>query len=290
MSTITNYNEKITNAENLETLEAVLENLNNDIQDNVEIIFDMAKLDKAVKTINEEYKNNFSKLFAFNLDKDRKTTFENLVKNPNFDKVVITDENGTISIEVKKTLFRFSDLENYYQLLHSTETDKKGKPIKNKSVSVFGALRFYGLCDCFIRNLFTNNLVIDNDKVYDLSRVKIADKTIFDENDGKCFASTSNNALEKQLNILTRFFGLDVKMLKKDLPILKLSAQKIKRDVESNKASINEIKTLKFADILFSVVTSRYNNENVKVYTNDGKEVAEIKTETETETTTENQA
>lgn len=277
---MTNYNEKITKAENLETLTEIVDSLNNDILDNAEIIFDMARLEKAVSDINTEYKHNFSLAFAVGIETDRKATFEKLVKCPNFDKIVIaTNENGTIKLESKKSLFKFSDLENAYQLLKSTETDKNGKPIKDKSVTVFGALRFYGLCDCFIRNLFSNNLVIDNEKVVNLAKVKIADKSIFDENDGKCFASTSNNALEKQLNILARFFEIDVKMLKKDLPILKMSAQKIKRDIESNKASIHEIKTLKFADILFSVIASRYNNEDIKVYTNDGNEVTEEKTE-----------
>lgn len=277
---MTNYNEKITKAENLEKLMEVIEELNSDILDNAEIIFDMARLEKAVADINIEYKMTFCLDVAVGIETDRKATFVKLVNTPNYNKVVIvTNENGTIKLEIKKTLFKFADIENYYQLFKSTETDKNGKPIKDKSVTVFGALRFYGLCDCFIRNLFSTNLVIDNEKVVNLAKVKIADKTIFDENDGKCFASTSNNALEKQLNILARFFELDVKMLKKDLPILKLSAQKIKRDIESNKASIHEIKTLKFADILFSVITSRYNNENVAIFTNDGNEVTEEKTE-----------
>lgn len=281
---MTNYNEKITKAENLETLKTVLENLNNDILDNVEIVFDVARLEKAVKAINEEYKNNFSLDFAVGVALDRKATFEKLVKTPNYTKVVIVEnENGTFTLDdTKKALFKFADLENYYQTFNSTENDKNGKPIKNKSITIFGALRFYGLCDCFIRNLFTNNLVVDNEKIVNLAKVKIADKNIFTENDGKCFASTSNNALEKQLNILAKFFEIDVKMLKKDLPILKMSVQKIKRDIETNKASINEVKTLKFADILFSVITSRYNNEDVKIFTNDGNEAkAEAKTEAE---------
>lgn len=276
-----NYTEIIKNTTNLETLKNIVADLNNDKLDNTEIIFDMSALEKSVTLINEEYKNSFSSDFCIGIETDRKATFEKLLKNPNYTKVVIVEnENGTISLDdSKKSLFKFTDLEKYYQLMKSTETDKNGKPMKNKEVTVFGALRFYGLCDSFIRNLFTNNLIIDDNKVYNLAKIKIADKTIFDENDGKCFASTSNNALEKQLNILVRFFDIDAKMLKRDLPILKMSVQKIKRDIETNKASINEVKTLKFADILFSVITSRYNNENVKVFTNDGNEVSETETE-----------
>lgn len=290
---MTNYNEKITKAENLEVLQEIINNINDDMLNNVEFTFDMGKLDKAIKAINAEYKTAFSSAFTLAVIENRKAAFENLVKSPNFDRVVLTEnENGTLKIEVKKALFKFSDLEEYYQVFNSIENDKYGKPIKNKAVTVFGALRFYGVCDCFIRNLFTVNLTIDNEKAVNLAKVKIADKTIFDENDGKCFASTSNNALEKQLNVLAKFFELDVKMLKKDLPILKMSAQKIKRDVDSNKSSINEVKTLKFVDTLFSVITSRYNNEDVKIFTNDGNEVkAEEKAEeTATETKAETEA
>ena len=272
-----NYNEKITKAENLESLQTVVKAINADILDNVAVSFDMAKLEKAVKDINDTFKKDFAKLFAYQVDKDRKTAFENLLKNPTFTRVTIEENiNGTINLDAtKKSLFKFADLENAYQLYKSTETDKNGKPIANKAVTVFGALRFYGLCDCFIRNLFATNITIDENHIFDLSMITISDKTIFDKDDGKAFSSTSNNALEKQLNILSRFFALDVKMIKKDLPILRLSAQKIKTEVNTNRSSINEVKTLKFADILFSVITRRYNNENVKVYTNDKKEVQE---------------
>lgn len=279
-----NYNEIITKTENLENLKAVIGEINNDILDNTDFIFDFAKLEKTVKAINDNFKNDFSRNFALAIETDRKSAFENLLKNPNFDKIVIAEnENGTFELVIKKSLFKFSDLEKYYQGFKSTETDKNGKTIVNKSATVFGALRFYGLCDAFIRNMFTDNLTIDSEKIYNLEKIKIADKNIFSENDGKCFASNSNNALEKQLNILTRFFEIDVKMLKRDLPILKMSVQKIKRDIETNKASIHETSTLKFADILFSVITTRYKNENIKVFTNNGKEAEEIKPETKTE-------
>ena len=284
---MTNYNEKITGAKNYEELKGIIDNINTDIRDNQEVKFDVIKLDKALEVLNKEYKTDYSAKFIADLEVDRKTAFENLVKTHIFDRLTYSfNENGTIKFEKKTALFKFSDLESAYQIYKSTENDKNGKPIKNKSVTVFGALRFESLVNAFIRNLFITNLTIDKENAIDLSRVKIADKTIFDKNDGECFASTSNNALEKQLNILVKFFNLDVKMLKKDLPILKLSAQKIKRDIKDNKSSINEVKYLKFVDVIFSVVTSRYNNENVKIYTNDGEEVNEVKTET-AETVTE---
>ena len=284
---MTNYNEKIKQAGNIEELRGVINSINDDILNNVEFTLNMAELEKSVKAFNEEFKNEFISKFIADYEEDRKNAFTNLVKSANFQKVVIAENDcGTIKFDdTKKSFVKFADLENAYQLYKSTETDKNGHKIKNKSVTIFGALRFYGLCDAFIRNMFIGNLTIDNEKAVNLSKVKIADKTIFDENDGKCFASNSNNALEKQLNILARFFDIDVKMLKKDLPILKLSAQKIKRDVTNNYSSINEIKTLKFVDVLFSVITSRYNNTDVAIYTNDGEKVKAV--ETETETTTE---
>ena len=173
MSTMTvNYNEKIQNSVNLASLKAIVAEINSNIDDNIEFTFDMAKLEKSVAKINEEFKNDFSDAFILWLDTDRKTAFERLVKTPNYTKVIIeVSENGKITLnDSKKSLFKFSDLETALQLARSTETDKNGHKIKNKSVTVFGALRFYGLCDCFIRNLFTTNLIIDNDKIYDLSK------------------------------------------------------------------------------------------------------------------------
>lgn len=288
---MTNYNEKITQAQNLDEVKTVLEGINNAILDNETISFDVAKIEKKIAALNEDEKNHFSFSFCFGCHEvGRKATFEKLVKTPNYDKyMLVENDNGTYTIKEGKALFKFADLEKYYQLAKSTETDKNGKKITNKSVTVFGAKRFYGLCECFIRNLFTTNLVVDGEKVYDLSKVKIAEKTIFDENDGKCFGSTSNNALEKQLNILARFFEIDVKMLKRDLPILKMAVQKIKRDVDSNKPSVRETSVIKFADILFSVIANRYNGFDVEVITNDGKTVKVIAeaTKTEAEATTE---
>ena len=271
---MTNYNEKIAKAENLGALENIVESLNEDIQNNAEITFDVEKLRAKTALLTTANKNAFSLAFAVAVDTDRKTAFESLLKNPTYKRVTVTEnDNGTYSVDDTKTaLFRFSDLESCYQLLKSTETDNAGQPVKNKSVSVFGATRFYGLCDCFIRNLYADNLSIDGEKVYNLAKVKIDNETIFTEKDGECFASNSNNALEKQLNLLVRFMGLDVKMLKKDLAPLKMFAQKVKRDI-SGKAVIRETKTLAFADILFGVITARTNGETVKAYTSNGKEI-----------------
>ena len=274
-TTIINYNEKISAIKNLDELKNLVSELNQKRLDNVKVTFDVKELDKKVMAINKDYETLFTSQFLSLLDNDFKTAYADLVKTPNFDRVILTEEkNGSLKIEVKKALFKFSTLENAYQLKHSKEKSvKNGQPIRNKSVTVFGALRFYGLVSAFVRNLLIENITIDNTKVYDLSHVVIADTNIFTEKDGECFSSTSNNALEKQLNILVKFFGIDVKMLKKDLVPLKLSAQKIKRDVNNNNISIHELDVLKFADILFSVITSRVNNNTIKVFTADGNEL-----------------
>ena len=271
---------KIETITNLETLKTFIKEYNENLLNGKKEVIDLKKVDEKIEVINENFKNDFSLAFVLSIEDNRKIAFQNLMKNPNFDRISIAkQENGTYVINEKKALFRFSDLERKFQEYHSTETKtKNGKNVvvPNKSKTIFGALRFYGVCDCFIRNLFIENLFIDSLHCYDLTKVVIEDKNIFTEKDGECFSSTSNNALEKQLNVLVKFFDIEAKMLKKDLPILKLSAQKIKKDVKTNKASIHEIDTLKFVDTLFSVITSRVNNENVKVFTNDGNEVKSI--------------
>lgn len=278
-----NYNEIIKKSANYEEMEVIVNNINDDIVNNVECAFSENTLQNALNAINVDFEKAFFANVVVTLESDRKATFENLIKNPTFEKAVFSiNENGTIKLEKKTALFKFSNLEKFYQVSKSTEKDKNGKPIANKSVTVFGALRFYGLCDAFIRNMFIGNVASGELKMVDISKVIIDNEAVFEEDNGKTFASGSNSALERQLNCLVKFFALDVKMLKKDLPILKLSAQKIKTD-KSNKSSINEVKTLKFIDVLFSVITSRYNNENVKVITNDGNEVKATETETATE-------
>lgn len=275
-----NYNEIIKNAANFEEMEVIINNINDDILNNVEITFAENTIKNTLDIINADFEKNFFFGVVATLETNRKATFENLIKNPSFNKAVFSiNENGTIKFEKKTAIFKFANFEKFYQIYKSEENDKNGKPIANKSVTVFGALRFYGLCDAFIRNMFIGNIASGDTKLVDISKVIIDNETIFEDDNGKTFASGSNSALERQLNCLVKFFGLDVKMLKKDLPILKLSAQKIKRD-NDNKSSINEIKTLKFVDVLFSVITSRYNNEDVKIFTNDGNEIKPAETET----------
>lgn len=278
-----NYNEILAKVENFDEMEVIIGQINDDIVNNAEYSFTEKAVKNAVDGINADFEKQFLTNVIGKLDADRKTAFESLVKCPSFPKAVYSyNENGTIKLEKKTAVFKFANLEKKYQLDKSTETNKDGKPIANKAVTVFGALRFYGLCECFIRNIFIGNTTVDSEKTVDISKVKIDNEAIFVDDNGKTFVGGSNSALERQLNVLVKFFGLDVKMLKRDLPILKLSAQKIKRDNESNKSSINEVKVLKFVDVLFSVITSRYNNEDVKIFTADGNECKKADTENTT--------
>ena len=268
---MTNYNEKIKKASTVAEIEVILEEHKNDILNNVECVLTEKAIGDSLKKINENFEKAFSADFVQTLNIDRKTAFTNLLTHPTFDKYVLTaNENGTFSIEKKTALFKFSTLEKAYQLSKSDDD----KP--NKEVTIFGALRYYGCCEAFIRNMLIGNLSVDNENKIEIAKVKIDNQAIFEDDNGKTFGSNSNNALEKQLNILVKFYGLDVHMLKKDLPLLKLSAQKIKRDKTTNKASIKEVDTLKFTDIIFSVVTSRANNEDVKVYLSNGNEIGKV--------------
>ena len=271
-----NYNELLKNVKTLDEMEVILEAHSNDILDNVECILDETKVQQALKVFNDEYEYRFIDSFLYKLGTDRKTAFESLIEKPSFTKLdYVVNENGSYTIKTDGlSVFKFEKLEKAYQKLHSVETDKNGKAIPNKGVTIFGALRYKALCETFIRNMFIGNVCIDTDSRIDLSRITLDNDTVFSENDGKCFSSGSNTSLEKQLNILVKFFGLDVKMLKRDIAPLKMAVQKLKKDT-NNKLSIKEMPVLKFTDILFSVVTSRYNNEDVKIFTADGKEVAE---------------
>lgn len=286
---MTNYNEILTTATKngtltLDTIKNIVSNYNSNITDNVDCILNETTFKKALETVNNYYKMVFINGFISALENDRATAFKSLIATPSYKKVVYKlNDNGTYTIdENKTTVFKFADIEKSFQLAKSTETDKNGNKIANKSVTVFGALRFYGLTNAFIRNMFIGNITVDGEKLVDISRVKVDGEALFVDDNGKTFASGSNNALEKQLNILVKFFGLDVKMLKKDLPILKLSAQKIKTD-KANKSAIREVDVLKFVDVMFSVITSRYNNEDVKVIDNEGNEIKKAETETATE-------
>lgn len=287
---MTNYNELLKNAQTIEEVKEIVEKINDDISDNAEFVLTESKLTEKIKGINMENEIIFSRSFVYKLRIDRKTAFQSLLTNPCFDVYSVKiEDNGTYTINESTRIFKFSHLEKTLQGFDENR-DKNGKIIYDTTKTIFSALRFYGLCRCFIRNLQKSNFEIDGEG-YNLEKVKIGDKQIFTADDGKCFASNSNNALEKQLNILVKFMEYDVKMLKRDLPILKIKAQKIKQDKKNANFSVNAILTdnavLNFANVIFGLVTTRMQGKDVEVITKKDT-TAEATTEaTKEETTTE---
>ena len=267
-----NYNELLKNTTNIEEVKNIVDNINADIMDNNEIDFDFVALKNAVDTINENNKKAYTTHFCYAMEQDRKTAFSNIMAKPYFDTYSVKiEENGTFEITDNTKLFSFVNLEKGFQVFKSTDNDKNGKPIANKSVTIFDALRFYGLMSLFIRNLQKSTFEIDKDCDIKLANVVVDGEKVFTDIDGKVFASNSNNALEKQLNIVATFFGYDVQLLKKDLPILKIKAQKIKQDKKTAAFSVNAIiddnAILKFADVVFGVIASRIDGKDIEIVT-----------------------
>ena len=73
------------------------------------------------------------------------------------------------------------------------------------------------------------------------------------------------------MNIIVKFYGYDVQMLKKDLPILKIKAQKINQNRKTAEFSVNAIiddnAILKFADVVCGVIASRICGKDIEVVT-----------------------
>ena len=272
-----NYNTIIKTNTTLEEIKKTVENFNNDLSDNVLCTLEKASIEKALEPINKKLETEFTDKFLITMMTDRKKAFTDLLETPCYTKiVVIENQNKTFKIDDTKTvLFKFSTLEKAYQLSKSKETDKNGKAIPNKSVTIFDALRFYGLMATFIRNLQKSNFEIDEKEGYSLENVIIDEKRQFSEKDGKVFASNSNNALKDQTDILVKFFGYDVHLIKKDLPILKIKAQKLKQDRKNAKFTVNAIiddkMILQFADVIFGVIASRITGKDIDIVTSKPK-------------------
>ena len=268
-----NYNELLKNTTNIEEVKNIVNSINNTIKDNNKNFeFDFVNLQNAIEKINTENQKEYTEHFCYTMEKDRKLAFNEILDKPYFDTHNIKiEDNGTFTIVDNTKLFSFVNLEKGYQKFKSTENDKNGKPILNKSVTIFDALRFYGLTSVFIRNLQKSNFEIDTENSYKLENIVVDNEKVFAEIDGKIFNSNSNNALEKQLNVIATFFGYDVKLLKKDLPILKLKAQKIKQDKKNAQFSVNAIindnAVLKFADVIFGVIASRIVGKDIEITT-----------------------
>ena len=77
---MTNFNEKITNATTKTDIQNIVAEINNCVLDNQEHIYNYALLDKKVKELNADIKNEFIAQTVNNIITDRKKAFEKLVK------------------------------------------------------------------------------------------------------------------------------------------------------------------------------------------------------------------
>lgn len=275
-----NYTEIIEKMTDLEELKTTIEEINDRIKDNdKEFIFSVNSVEKVLKALTEENCQIFTNSFVALLKTDRKTAFADLLKKPCYKSysIVYNEKENAYVIKENDKLFDFTNLEYGYRKTFAKYDVNKNLLNKDEvnQQTIFDALRIYGLTSCFIRNLQKSNFEIDENNKYNLANIVVDKEKIFANVDGECFASNSNNALEKQLNIIVKFMGYDVKMLKKDLPILKIKAQKIKQDRKTAKFSVNAIideKTiLRFFNVVFGVVASRINGEDIQITTDKPK-------------------
>lgn len=269
-----NYNEILKNTTKIEEVKILVKEINERLKDNdKDFEFNFLDLKSTVDEINKENRKAYTTSFCFDMDASRQNAFNQLMNKPYFDTYSVNFNENTREYEVidKTSLFRFKDLERGYMLHKSTETNTKGEAIPNKEVTIFDAKRFYGITSAFIRNLQKSTFEIDKDNSYNLENVVLDNEKCFTDIDGKCFESNSNNALEKQLNIIVKFFSYDVQMFKKDLPILKIKAQKIKQDRKNARFSVDAIiddnAILKFADVIFGVIASRIYGKDIEIIT-----------------------
>lgn len=274
------FNEKILTLtqENatLEKLQDIIKDYNQAILDNEKVeIIDFSKVENVKSIINANYENTFITHYVLLAKQDKKQAINNLLKSFNFKQIAVKlEENNTISIneldaskEELVKLFDFSKLEHAFQLANSVETDQKGNAKPNKSVTIFGALRIYGLTVNFINNLIGETI---DKKDLDFYKVKlenivVGDEKIFDENDNRAFipndkGTFSNNQLESQLNIIVRLMGFEnVKLLKRDIKILKLLVLKIKQSNKTATHQIKQVNTLKFLNHIFARIKEYLN-------------------------------
>lgn len=282
---MTNFNEKIAtlNQENatLEALKSLISEYNQALLDNEKVEkIDFAKVETVKSIINANYEQIFISNYVRQAKQDKKTAINSLLTNFNFKQISVKlEENNTISIieldaseDQLVKLFDFSKLENAFQLANSVETDQKGNAKPNKSTTIFGALRIYGLTVNFINNLISENIDKKDLEFYKvkLENIVVGEEKIFDENDNKAFlpnekGTFSNNQLESQLNILVRLMGFEnVKLLKRDVKILKLLVLKIKQSNKTAKHTVKQVNTLKFLNHIFARIKEYLDNNATK--------------------------
>ena len=271
-------NEKIStflsNDPTLENLKAIVNEYNESLLNNAPLTLDFAKVETFKNAINSIYEKDFIDTFVNLAKQDKAKAINSLLTTFNYPQISVKiNDDNTYSVITQDAngndlvkLFDFKKLEKAYQLAHSVETDKNGKPLPNKGVTIFGALRFQGLCQTFMHFLTTQTLEEKDLEKYKvkLEKIVVGDEKIFDENDNKAFESISNGNLEKQLNILARLMGFNgVKLLKRDVKVLRLIVLKVKQNARTAHHTIKGIDYLTFANHIFSRIKEYIDNGKI---------------------------
>lgn len=274
-----NYNEILKKVKNIDELEVILKQHKQDKLDNVLCQIDQKAVESALSVVNKEFEKEHTSKFLILFNEDRKKGFDFLLETPSFFKYqLIANNNGTFETKKAFSLFKFATLEKQYQLVKSVELNSKGEPKPNTEVTIFGALRFYGMMSTFIRNLQKEQWENDDVESYTLENVTVDGKRVFSETDGECFKAHTPSALDKQLNnrILKKLMGVDVAVRKgKDFPTLRIKCAKVKTDKEtavtSIDATIDDKVCLKFMDEVWHILITRYNGKDVEMVTSKPK-------------------
>lgn len=264
----------IENTTTSEKLTEVINSYNNNVLDNIKNTLDFSNLVTIVDNINNTSKEVHTISFLNALEKDRKNAFKMLLENPCYNKIVISEnKDKTVKTDTVNVVNSVVDIEKYFRLIKSENVGKNGRKIPNATVTIFGVNRFYGLLEKFIQNLLINQISGENEYTTDLTRIKLDDIT-FTENDGKCFDTTSTTALDKQLRVLTKFFGEnDIKTRKKDIVLLRTQVVKMKFKTDLLHLDFSESKTSAFLKVLYKYFISVYNKHDTTLTSSNGKDI-----------------
>ena len=265
----------IKNTNTLTELKALVNEFNANVQDKQKNVLSPADLVTIKDKVNEVSKANHSSEFITMLESDRQGAFVWLFNNATFEKANITEEsNGQIKFEIVKSVNGIADIEKAYRLKKSVKVNKNGKAVPNNEVTIFEFTRFYGLLEKFMQNLLVNQVSENTGYTTDLSRIVLGDKT-FTESESKAFDNVSISALDKQMRVLTAFFGnLEIKTRKKDIPVLRGEILKLKFDVEVLSMSATEQKTSRFLNkVIYPYFLHIYHKHTLTITTQTGETV-----------------
>ena len=291
MNTKTKATETTTTCKNIvQEIEEQLKAYNQSIADNNPIEIDLDQIASTLATESEQAKKDFITNFLNELAQDRAKAFNNYVEQPTCNKYVLAQDSEDNYIVKNVSVFvNLADIEKTYRYNEAVRKgnfdEAKGKYIIDKNITIFGAMRLYGLIDQYTRFLVMpsfNELLAKDKQIVehkiDLSRIIIDGKTIFDEEEGKCFATNSKNNLEKQLNIIAKFLqlvdgeGKPLTFKKKHSVFLAMFAKKARitwnTENKQAKGTAKETKALQMLDAFCRLANIIKNGGDITVQTN----------------------